>query len=61
MQWINEDAVSQLTGMSLSTLRSWRFKGLGPAYSKVGRSVRYGVDDVEHFMLSHKVQNKKEN
>jgi len=49
-RWIKEREVSEITGFAVQTLRNWRFKGKGPAYTKVGRSVRYRLDQVLKFM-----------
>lgn len=55
-KWINEKEVSEMTGRGVQTLRNDRFKGQGIPYSKVGKSVRYSIQDVEAFMLKGKVQ-----
>ena len=36
-------------GVSRFTVRSWRLKGLGPRFLKMGRAVRYRPEDVEAF------------
>ena len=55
-RYLNEVKVSKITGLALSTLRNNRFKGQGIPYIKVGRSVRYSLDDVVRFMESRKVK-----
>jgi Helix-turn-helix domain len=54
-QFLNEKQVSERYGWGLSTLRNWRFLGRGPAYSKVGKSVRYNLADLEDFMRRHRI------
>ena len=54
-QWLTEVEVSELTKLSLSTLRAHRFYRKGMPYSKVGRSVRYSLVDVAYFMASHRI------
>ncbi len=54
-QYLNEKQVSEMTGLSLSTLRNSRFQGRGLPYVKVGRSVRYSLADVVEYMESRKV------
>jgi len=54
-QFVTEKEVSKITGIALQTLRNWRHKNRGFAYSKVGRSIRYDVDDVLAFMDSLKI------
>jgi predicted DNA-binding transcriptional regulator AlpA len=53
--YLNERQVSALTGLSLGTLRAYRFKGIGPSYFKVGRAVRYRASDVENFMAGCRI------
>ena len=49
-RWLTEVEVSELTKLSLSTLRAHRFYRKGMPYSKVGRSVRYSLVDVADFI-----------
>lgn len=35
--------------MELATLRQWRWKGKGPKFIKIGRSVLYRLTDIEAF------------
>ena len=55
-KYIDEREVAGITGFALSTLRNNRFKGEGISYVKVGRSVRYNLEDVVKFMEAHRVQ-----
>jgi predicted DNA-binding transcriptional regulator AlpA len=54
--YVNEKEVSEITGLALPTLRNYRHLGKGPQYSKIGRCVRYSLDDVFAFMESHKIK-----
>jgi len=54
-RWVDEKEVSRITGIAVQTLRNWRFQRTGPAYSKVGRAVRYRLDDVLNFMEERRV------
>jgi hypothetical protein len=54
-KWISEKPVSKIVDVKVQTLRNWRFRGEGPPYSKVNRSVRYKLEDVLNFMESKKV------
>ena len=49
-RFITETEVSTITGMSVQTLRNWRFNGKGFPYVKAGRSVRYQYQDVITYM-----------
>ena len=55
---VTELKVSELTGMSLATLRNHRWLGKGIPYIKIGRSVRYFESDVQDFLNQLKVQTK---
>lgn len=55
VRWLNEKQVSEMTGISLSTLRKHRFASVGMPYYKLGRSVRYKVEDVITYMESKRV------
>jgi hypothetical protein len=54
-EYLNEKEVHKIYGWGLSTLRNWRFLGRGPAYSKIGKSVRYRVIDLQDFMTRHRI------
>ncbi len=53
--WIDEKELSRRTGLKVQTLRNWRHLGKGPAYSKLGRSVRYNVADAEAYFQNRRV------
>ena len=55
-RYLTEKEVSYITGFALSTLRNKRFVRQGIPYLKIGRSVRYVLNDVLDFMNSHKVE-----
>jgi len=38
------------------TLRAWRKRGLGPAYTKIGRLVRYGFADLLNWARIRRVE-----
>ena len=54
-RYLTEKEVATMTGLSLSTLRNTRFQGRGLPYVKIGRSVRYSLQDVIHYMETRKV------
>lgn len=51
---LKESQVAEHLGVSLPTLRSWRSRGIGPAYVKLGRGkkspVRYHHRDLEAYI-----------
>ena len=51
----NEFSAASILGLSVHTLRSYRFHGRGPVYVKVGKSVRYMEADLRAFIDSHRV------
>ena len=54
-RYLNEKNVSSITGRALSTLRNERSRGSGIPYIKIGRSVRYKLQDVVEFMEARKI------
>lgn len=42
---VNEHEAARLLGLSVKTLRRWRWAGRGPAYRKIGSAVRYHPDE----------------
>jgi len=51
---IDDKAAAVRLGVSAPTLRSWRCRGLGPTYIKLGRgkraAVRYDLRDLAQFI-----------
>ena len=60
-EYINEREVSRITGLAVQTLRNYRQLGKGPPYSKIGRSVRYSVEDIRQFMESNRIDPREYN
>ena len=56
VRFLTEKEVKQMTNRALSTLRNDRHLNRGITYVKIGRSVRYEMDDVLKFMRSRKIQ-----
>ncbi len=55
-RYLTEREVSDITGVSLSTLRSNRSSHKGMPYIKVGRSIRYKLLDVITYMDEHRIK-----
>jgi len=53
---ITEKELSQITGRALSTLRNDRHRARGIPYLKLGRSVRYNLEDVYKYLKSKKIE-----
>jgi DNA-binding transcriptional MerR regulator len=58
-QAINETEASALLGVAIQTLRNWRHQRKGPAYLKLGRSIRYQIEDIKSFMEAHRIDPEK--
>ena len=57
--WLDEaidtPSVSQLTGVPICTLTTWRCRGGGPRFMKLGKSVRYRRRTVLKWMADCEV------
>jgi hypothetical protein len=49
---LDETNAARILGLSVKTLRRWRWAGKGPAFLKIGGAVRYDRDDLEGFIAS---------
>jgi len=54
-RFINEFEVAKITGLAVQTLRNWRFQRRGFPYSKLGKAIRYNLDDVLKYMEAQKI------
>jgi hypothetical protein len=52
---VNEIRASEYLGTAVQTLRNWRNQRRGPAYVKLGRSVRYLVKDLESYLMKNRI------
>jgi predicted DNA-binding transcriptional regulator AlpA len=48
------DEVAAITGLSQSTLAKKRMAGTGPAFFKLGRTIKYAAQDVDAWLLSRR-------
>ena len=46
---LKTDELAKYLGMSAKTLKTYRADGLGPAFVKIGRMVRYRLSDVNKW------------
>jgi predicted DNA-binding transcriptional regulator AlpA len=49
---LNEYDLAHVTGLSVASVRRWRFLKIGPKYLKIGASVRYRPEDVSAWLES---------
>ena len=54
-KYLTEIQVATMTGLAVSTLRNQRFQCKGIPYIKLGRSVRYSLQDVIEYVEKRKV------
>jgi predicted DNA-binding transcriptional regulator AlpA len=55
-----KDLALQL-GLSVATLRAWRFRKTGPRFIKFGRAVRYLRSDINAFIEQNRVETSIDN
>lgn len=53
---IDEKQMAMTIGKSVQTLRNDRHLNRGLPYIKLGRSVRYSMEDIERFIDDRKIQ-----
>ena len=49
-EYVDEKVAAKIIAMSVSKLQKLRAAGDGPVFSKIGRLVRYSLDDLHAFM-----------
>ena len=47
-------ASAYLGNVPIRTLERWRFTGAGPPYTKIGRTIRYAIVDLDQWMARHR-------
>lgn len=47
---LDEARLAAKLDVSRSTLQSWRYRGCGPRFIKIGRLIRYRVADVDAYL-----------
>jgi len=53
-EYLNTKQCAAYLGMSVSSMEGWRTRGVGPAFSRIGTSVRYAKSDVDAFVASRR-------
>jgi len=49
-RFLNEEEISQITGLAVSTHQKLRLKRRGPRWVRLGRSIRYSLWDVQDWL-----------
>ncbi len=52
---VGEKEAASYVGLSVKTLQARRFRREEPKYIKMGRCVRYRIDDLNFFIAAHTV------
>lgn len=55
MSLLSAEQVAELTGLALDTLAQWRSQRRGIPYLKIGRAVRYDLNDVQAYLRGCRV------
>lgn len=53
---IDQKAMSKVLGISTKTAETWRVRGFGPRFIKVGSLVRYRKSDIHEWVNSRAVK-----
>lgn len=53
---MNEKLAACYVGLSVHTLRQWRFKGIGPDYQKLGKAIRYTRQTLDAYKAKSSVR-----
>jgi hypothetical protein len=53
-QHLTEKQLAEAWNMSIRTLQRWRLEGKGPAFVRLGRSIRYPKDLAENFLKQNR-------
>jgi hypothetical protein len=51
---LSEKQAAEYVGISVSTLRRWRKRGVGPPYFKLGSVIRYTTTDLDAFIIENR-------
>lgn len=56
LQMIDETQVSEIMGLSLRTIQTWRLNKMGPPYIHISsNTIRYLLNDVKHWLQSRRI------
>ena len=56
IKYLDENSVSNITGIALSSLRNQRHERRGIPFCKIGRSIRYKLTDIEKYMDDRRIE-----
>ena len=58
-RFVDEKKAAKILDIAVQTLRNWRQNRRGPAYFKMGRSVRYKVEDLVAYSNKRRIDPEK--
>lgn len=50
--YLTEQQLAHRWAISIKTLQAWRLKGEGIKFCRLGRSIRYKINDIEAFEIA---------
>lgn len=53
--WIKADEVAEMLGVSVYTVRSWRYRRQGPPAYRMSTAIRYDRAEVEEWHRRHRL------
>jgi len=53
--WLDEAAAAAEVGKTIRTLRDWRRRGVGPPFTRFGRTVKYRRDSLVAYFTAQEV------
>ena len=56
---LSDNQAAKEIGVAVQTLRNWRHLKRGPAYLKIGRSIRYQLEDLKKFKANKRIDPEK--
>ena len=51
-KFLTQNEVADRLRINERTVEGWRWKGIGPAFHKIGGVVRYSLEDIEQYERS---------
>jgi predicted DNA-binding transcriptional regulator AlpA len=59
-RFLDDHEAAEFVGLKKQTLQVWRINGQGPAFYKIGRSVKYRLSDLIAYIESRRCRNTAE-
>jgi len=50
LKFLTEAETADVLQVAVATLRTWRCRGCGPRFSKIGRLVRYRPEEISRYV-----------